>query len=280
MGLLDGKVAIVTGAGGGIGKEHALALAREGAKIVVNDLGGTRTGEGTGKAMADLVADEIKKMGGKAVPNYDNVSAVEGGKNIFKTAMDAFGQVDILVNNAGILRDKTFVKMTEAEWDAVIAVHLKGHFCVTQPVATYLKEQQRKGRIINTTSFSGLIGNFGQTNYSSAKAGIYGFTRTLALEMQKYGTTVNAIAPVAKTRMTEDLPMFQGVAEELDPKFISPIVVYLASELSQDITGKIFGVQGRKLFSYRMAVSDGADKGSGMWTTQEIHKDIAKILGE
>ncbi len=280
MGLLDGKVAIVTGAGGGIGKEHALVFGKEGAKVVVNDLGGARDGSGGGKAMADVVVDEIKKAGGTAVANYDSVATVDGGKNIFKTAMDAFGQVDILVNNAGILRDKTFIKMTEAEWDAVIAVHLRGAFCVTQPIAIYLRERAKGGRIINTTSLSGLLGNFGQSNYGAAKAGIYGFTRVLSLEMQKYGVTVNAVAPVAKTRMTEDLPMFQGAPEEMDPKYITPIVLYLASDLSQEVTGKIFGVQGRRVFSYRMVVSDGVEKPSGMWEAQELAKDIQKILGE
>jgi len=280
MGLLDGKVAIVTGAGGGIGREHALALAKEGAKVVVNDLGGARDGAGAGKAMADVVVDEIKKAGGQAAANYDSVATVEAGKNIFKTAMDAFGQVDILINNAGILRDKTFNKMSEAEWDSVIAVHLKGAFCVTQPVAQYLRERAKGGRIINTSSLSGLIGNFGQANYASAKAGIYGFTRVLALELQKYGVTVNAIAPVAKTRMTEDLPMFQGAGAELDPKHIAPIVIYLASDLSQEYTGRIFGVQGKKLFIYKMTVSDGMETPGDIWTPQEIAKNIKTILGE
>ena len=280
MGILDGKVAVITGAGGGIGKAHALSFAKEGAKIVVNDLGGTRDGQGKGSAMADLVVDEIKKMGGKAVANYDSVATIEGGKNITKTALDAFGGLDIVVNNAGILRDKTLMKMTEAEWDLVIQVHLKGTFAVTQPAFAHMKESGKGGRIINTSSFSGLLGNFGQTNYAAAKAGIYGFTRVVALEGQKYGITCNAIAPVAKTRMTEDLAMFGSVGDELDPKYISPIVLFLASDLSKEVTGKIFGVQGGKLFAYFMKVSEGImkEKDGGLWTVNEIAKDLTGIL--
>lgn len=277
MGLLDGKVAVITGAGQGIGREHALAFAREGAKVVVNDLGKSRSGDGEPTRVADNVVKEIKAMGGEAVANYDDISTVENGKKIIQQAIDTFGKIDILVNNAGILRDKTIYKMTEEEWDIVIKVHLKGTFCCTQPAIQYMKEKGIKGRIINTTSLSGLIGNFGQSNYGSAKAGIYGFTRVIALEGQKYGITCNAIAPVAKTRMTEDLPMFQGVGEELDPKYISPIVVYLASDLAQDITGKVFGVQGGKIFMYEMKVNDGVEK-KGLWTPQEIHEKINEIM--
>lgn len=277
MGLLDGKVAVITGAGQGIGKAHAIAFAKEGAKVVVNDLGKSRTGDGEPTKIADDVVKEIKAMGGEAVANYDDVSTVESGKRIIQTAIDAFGKIDILVNNAGILRDKTIYKMTEEEWDIVIKVHLKGTFCCTQPAIQFMKEKGIRGRIINTTSLSGLLGNFGQSNYGAAKAGIYGFTRVISLEGQKYGITCNAIAPVAKTRMTEDLPMFQGVGEELDPKYISPIVVYLASDLAQDITGKVFGVQGGKIFMYEMKVNDGVTK-EGFWTPQEIHEKINEIM--
>jgi len=277
MGLLNGKVAVITGAGQGIGKQHAIAFAREGAKVVVNDLGKSRAGDGEPTRVADDVVKEIKAMGGEAVPNYDDVSTTESGKKIIQQAIDTFGKIDILVNNAGILRDKTIYKMTEEEFDIVIKVHLKGTFCTTQPAIQYMKEKGIKGRIINTSSLSGLIGNFGQSNYASAKAGIYGFTRVIALEGQKYGITCNAIAPVAKTRMTEDLPMFQAVGDELDPKFISPIVVYLASDLAQEITGKVFGVQGNKIFMYEMKVNDGVEK-SGLWTPQEIHQKINEIM--
>ena len=206
MGLLDGKVAIITGAGGGLGRCHALLLAKEGAAIVVNDLGGSRDGQGGSASMADQVVKEIKAAGGQAVANYDSVATVKGGENICKTAIDAFGKVDILVNNAGILRDMTLVKTDEASWDIVVQVHLKGTYCVTRPVFTHMKERGQGGVIVNTSSTSGLIGNFGQCNYGAAKAGIAGFTRCLALEGKKYGIRVWGLAPVAVTRLTEDLP--------------------------------------------------------------------------
>jgi NAD(P)-dependent dehydrogenase (short-subunit alcohol dehydrogenase family) len=277
MGLLDGKVAIVTGSGGGIGREHALALAKEGAKIVINDVGGDRSGTGTGQAMADVVADEIKAAGGEAAANYDSVSTMEGGKAIVQTAIDAFGRLDILVNNAGILRDKTLLKMDEAMWDGVIAVHLKGTFACTQPAAAFMKEQGEGGRIINTSSTSGLLGNFGQANYGAAKAGIAGFTRVCAIEFAKHGITVNALVPVAKTRMTEDLPAFSAMEEgQLDPAHIAPVMVFLASDLGKDITGKFFLIQGPQLSMMGVKVTEGASK-DGMWTPQEIADSMDKI---
>jgi NAD(P)-dependent dehydrogenase (short-subunit alcohol dehydrogenase family) len=281
MGLLDGKVAIITGAGGGIGREHAIAFAKEGAKLVINDLGGTRDGAGGDGAMANLVCEEIKKMGGEAIPNYDSVSNMQGGENLTKAAISKFGKVDILVNNAGILRDKTIMKMTEGEWDSVIAVHLKGVYSCTQPMFKHLRERGQGGRIINTSSVAGLMGNFGQANYASAKAGIYGFTRVISMEGAKYGITCNAIAPIAKTRMTEDLPMFNGLDKEMAASLISPIVVYLASDLSKEINGKIIGVQGGKLFSYYMKTSEGILKETdgGLWSVKEIAAKINDILG-
>ncbi|MEW5734463.1 MAG: SDR family oxidoreductase [Thermodesulfobacteriota bacterium] len=224
----DGRVAIVTGAGAGIGREYALELARRGAKVVVNDLGSARDGSGTSQAAADKVVDEIKAAGGQAAPNYDNVATVAGGEAIVKTAVDTFGRVDILINNAGILRDKSFVKMEEAMWDAVIAVHLKGAFCVTQPASRVMKDQNY-GRIIMTTSTSGLYGNFGQTNYGAAKLGLVGFMNTLKLELAKNNVKVNAIAPTAFSRMTEDI-MPPSVGEKMQPKFNVPLVMYLCSE--------------------------------------------------
>ena len=206
MGLLDGKVAIITGAGGGLGRAHALLFAKEGAAVVVNDLGGARDGAGGGHSMADQVVKEIQAAGGQAVANYDSVATVEGGESICKSAIDAFGKVDILVNNAGILRDKTLVNTDEASWDIVIQVHLKGTYCVTRPVFTHMKNRGQGGVIVNTSSTSGLIGNFGQSNYGAAKAGIAGFTRCLALEGKKYNIRVWGLAPVAVTRLTEDLP--------------------------------------------------------------------------
>jgi len=277
MGLLDGKVAIVTGSGGGIGREHALALAKEGAKIVINDVGGDRSGTGAGQAMADVVADEIKAGGGEAAANYDSVSTMEGGKAIVQTAIDAFGRLDILVNNAGILRDKTLLKMDEAMWDGVIAVHLKGTLACTQPAAAFMKEQGEGGRIINTSSTSGLLGNFGQANYGAAKAGIAGFTRVCAIEFAKHGITVNALVPVAKTRMTEDLPAFSALeGGQLDPAHISPVMVFLASDLAKDITGKFFLIRGPQVSMMEVKVTDGIAK-EGMWTPQEIADNIDNI---
>ncbi len=261
MGLLDGKVAVVTGAGGGIGRAHALAFAKEGAKVIVNDLGGARDGSGGGSQMADDVVAEIKAAGGEAAANYASVSTLEGAQAIVQSAVDAFGRIDILVNNAGILRDKSLLKMEEAMWDAVIAVHLKGTFAVSQAAARKMVEQGQGGRIINTSSTSGLIGQFGQANYGSAKAGIAGFTRVAAIELMKSSITVNAIVPIAFTRMTADLGM---VPEELSPEKISPMVVYLASDLAAGVTGRIFGIQGNFLREYKMAMTDGVNKDEGI----------------
>jgi NAD(P)-dependent dehydrogenase (short-subunit alcohol dehydrogenase family) len=280
MGLFDGKVAIVTGAGAGIGRSHALAFAKEGAKVVVNDLGGDRAGGGKGSDAADKVVAEIKGSGGEAVANYESVASREGADSVLWSALSKYGRVDILVNNAGVLRDKSFLNMTDTDWDLVLNVHLKGTYFCSQAVGRQLKVQGKGGRIINTTSMSGLIGNFGQGNYSSAKAGIYGLTRTLSIEFAKMGVTVNAIAPVALTRMTEDLPMLKGItADQLGPQFISPAVIFLASDLAADITGQIIGVQGSKLFLYRMEQTEGVEKDAakGLWTPQEIKEAWGKI---
>jgi NAD(P)-dependent dehydrogenase (short-subunit alcohol dehydrogenase family) len=274
MGLLDGKVAIITGAGGGIGREHALAMAKEGAAIVVNDLGGARDGEGSGSAMADGVVDEIKAIGGEAVANYDNVSTVDGGEAILKTALDAFDHVDILVNNAGILRDRSFSNTTEDLWDPVIAVHLKGTYCVTRPVFLHMKDRAAGGVIINTSSTSGLNGNFGQCNYGAAKAGIAGFTRCLAIEGKKYGIRAFILAPVALTRLTEDLGGFSSdeIKEAMNPAAVSPLLVYLASSLSGDLTGKTFLAGGGRIAEMRVVTHTGVTKkvDDGLWTADQI----------
>jgi NAD(P)-dependent dehydrogenase (short-subunit alcohol dehydrogenase family)/acyl dehydratase/putative sterol carrier protein len=267
MGLLDGKVAVVTGAGGGLGRAHALALAKEGARIVVNDLGGQRDGTGKGSNMADAVVAEIQAAGGEAVANYNNVATVEGGEGIVKSAVDAFGRLDVLVNNAGILRDKTLLKMDEAMWDAVIAVHLKGVYCVTKPAVAQMRAQGDGGKVVNTSSYAGLKGNVGQANYGAAKAGIAGFTRVLGLELSRYGIEVNAIAPLAKTRMTDDIDM---VPDSITPEQIAPFVVFLSTALSDGVTGRIFGVHGPEIFEYKQMMTPAAEKPGGSWTAQDI----------
>jgi NAD(P)-dependent dehydrogenase (short-subunit alcohol dehydrogenase family) len=254
MPSLEGKVAIVTGAGRGIGREHALALAKARAKIVVNDLGGSAHGEGSDQTPAQQVANEIKDSGGDATANYDNVADFQGAENMVKQAIGDFGRLDILVNNAGILRDRMLVSMSEEEWDAVIAVHLKGHFAPTHHAATYWRAQSKEGnpingRVINTSSPSGVFGNVGQTNYGSAKGGIAAFTIIAAQELGRYGVTVNCLAPNARTRMTEDIfagmpQPKEGEFDPLDPSNISPIVVALASDEAQNITGQVFFIYG------------------------------------
>jgi len=278
MGLLDGKIAIITGAGGGIGRCYALAFAKEGAKVVVNDLGGTRDGTGSDQAMASQVATEIAAMGGRAVANFDSVATFEGVSGLFKTAIDAYGRVDILINNAGILRDKTLVKMEEGMWDAVIAVHLKGSFLCSQAFARHVKERaeggDKGGVIVNTSSYAGLIGNYGQSNYGAAKAGIAGLTRVSALELGgKLGIRVNCIAPMAKTRMTEDISM---VPQEMKAEHVAPMALFLASELSKDVTGRVFGVHGLQLLEYRNLMTEGVTKKSD-WTPSEIASSLEQI---
>jgi NAD(P)-dependent dehydrogenase (short-subunit alcohol dehydrogenase family) len=253
MPKLDGKVAVVTGAGRGIGREHALALARAGAKIVVNDLGASLAGEGTDSGPAHDVVREIEALGGEAVANGENVADFAGAKRMIDGAIAAFGRLDILVNNAGILRDRMLVNMEEHEWDAVIEVHLKGHFAPTRHAAAHWRERSKAGdqlnaRVINTSSPSGVFGNVGQVNYGAAKAGIVGFTLIAAQELQRYGVTVNAIAPNARTRMTEaafgEIPPPEEGFDPADPANNSPIVVALCADEAQDITGQVFFVYG------------------------------------
>jgi NAD(P)-dependent dehydrogenase (short-subunit alcohol dehydrogenase family) len=253
--LCEGRVAIVTGGGNGIGREHALMLAAHGAKVVVNDLGGTRDGTGASAGPSATVVQEIKAAGGDAVANGDDVSDWNGAQRMIQQAIDAFGRLDVLVNNAGILRDRMVVNMTEAEWDAVIRVHLKGTFAPAHFAAAYWRDQAKAGkpfdaRIINTTSVSGIYGNPGQTNYGAAKAGIAAFTIIAARELKRYGVTVNAVAPGALTRMTEDLGMGRGSEEEkasMHPRWIAPIVTWLASPESAAVTGRVFEASGRLL---------------------------------
>jgi NAD(P)-dependent dehydrogenase (short-subunit alcohol dehydrogenase family) len=264
MGICDGRVAIVTGAGRGIGREHALLLAAQGAKVVVNDLGGSVDGSGDDAGPAKQVVDEIVAAGGEAAANADDISDWGGAERLIGTAIDAFGRLDVLVNNAGILRDRMLVNMTEAEWDAVIKVHLKGAFAPTHFAANHWRERSKAGeevdaRVINTSSPSGIYGNVGQTNYGAAKAGIASFTIIAAKELARYGVTVNAIAPAALTRMTEDLAMAQlpdQQKEALSPAHIAPIVCWLASSASASVTGRVFDVTGLML-----SVAEGWHRG-------------------
>jgi NAD(P)-dependent dehydrogenase (short-subunit alcohol dehydrogenase family) len=279
MGLLDGKVAIITGAGSGIGRAHALLFAREGAKVVVNDLGGARDGTGNDASAAETVAKEIRAAGGEAVANGYTVATVAGAESIVRNAVAAFGRVDVLVNNAGILRDKSFLKMDEAMWDAVIAVHLKGTFLVSQAFVRQVVQQKEPARIVNTTSVSGMLGNFGQANYAAAKAGVYGLTRTMSIELQKHRITVNALAPIAKTRMTEDLPMFQGV-DSMTPDHIAPAALFLASDLCGDRTGHVLAVAGARLYAFKVVETAGRfkDEERGVWTAKEIAENWEAIV--
>ena len=254
--LCEGRVCIVTGAGGGIGREHALLLAQHGAKVVVNDLGGTMDGTGASTGPAETVAEEVRAAGGEAVANTDDISDWAGAERLVQQAVDTFGRLDVLVNNAGILRDRMLVNMEEAEWDSVIKVHLKGTFAPSRHAAAYWRDRSKAGeevdaRIINTTSVSGIYGNPGQTNYGAAKMGIGAFTIIAAKELGRYGVTVNAIAPGALTRMTEGLGGFRQPTEEqrerMSPKWIAPICVWLASPESREVTGRVFEASGRVL---------------------------------
>ncbi|CAN5723130.1 SDR family oxidoreductase [soil metagenome] len=280
MGLLDGKVAIVTGAGGGLGEAYAKLFAAEGASVVVNDLGGSRDGSGNGtSAAAQKVVDEIIAAGGKAVANGDDVSTMEGGENIAKTALDNYGQIDILVCNAGILRDKTFANTSEADWDLVVKVHLKGTYCCTMPVWKWMKDNGKPGAIVMTSSTSGLYGNFGQSNYGAAKAGIYGFMRVLSIEGRKYGIRVMGLAPGAFTRMTSDLPGRQGKEPDAMslPENIAPGVLYMVSDLAADHTGKVLGVSSRGVREIKMLQTDGFNPGKP-YTAQDVADHAKEVF--
>lgn len=249
----DGKVAVITGAGGGLGRQHALLLAKRGALVVVNDLGGSVDGTGSSESAAQKVVDEIKAAGGEAVANYDSVATPEGGEAIVKTAVDTFGRIDIVINNAGILRDKTFHNMTADLLNPVIDVHLKGAFNVTRPAWIHMREQGY-GRIVSTSSAAGVFGNFGQTNYGAAKMGLVGFTRVLAVEGAKYNIKANAIAPLALTRMTEDI--MGPLGDKLAPELVSPIAAWLAHE-DCDVSGEVYSVGGGRVARVFIAETQG-----------------------
>ncbi len=283
MGLLDGKVAIVTGSGRGVGRAEALAMAKEGAKIVINDLGGGLDGKGERAMVADQVVEEIKAMGGQAASDYSDVGTLEGVDNMIWKALSKFGRLDIMVHNAGILRDKMLLNMEEEDWDLVQKVHAKGTFLCTRAAGRIMRTQGQGGVIMNTTSMSGLIGNFGQANYSFAKAGMYGFTKTAAMELGRYGIRVHAICPNAYTRMTANLPGLKGITEEmLDPSTMAPLVVFLASDLAKGLNGRVLlahgGTIGVKVSEFKMSLANGFNKKDGIPTAQDIADHIDQVL--
>ena len=274
---LKGKVAIVTGAGRGIGQGEALALASEGAKVIVNDLGGARDGTGASTSPADEVVAEIKKLGGEAVANYDSVTTMQGGENIVKTAIDNFGKVDILVNNAGILRDRMVFNISEEDWDLVLKVHLYGHFHTIRAVSSFFR-QQRYGRIINTSSIAGLHATtYGQANYGAAKEGIVGLTRKVARDMGRYGVTCNCIRPNAGTRLTLSDEMRKTwpksaieMLEQMKPDDIAPLVVWLASDDAANVNGRVFYVETGRVGLYSEPVLEKQLAKVGGWTIDEL----------
>jgi NAD(P)-dependent dehydrogenase (short-subunit alcohol dehydrogenase family) len=291
VGALDGRVAIITGAGRGIGREHALLFAAEGAKVVVNDLGGGLDGSVMEASPAEEVVAEIKSFGGEAVANHDNVATWDGGERLINSAIEAFGDLHVLVNNAGILRDRVLVNMSEEDWDSVINVHLKGHFVPTRHAAAYWREQAKSGRtvrasVINTSSTSGLLGNVGQSNYGAAKSGIASFSVIIAEELSRYGVRVNAIVPAARTRMTESTPGLSdyvvkppdpAVFDVWDPANISPLVATLAMENCR-ATGQVLFVQGgtvRKFQNWTM--TDTLEK-NDRWTVSELAAELPTVL--
>ena len=272
----DGRVAVITGAGGGLGREHALLLASRGAQVVVNDLGGDVSGEGGDAGPAERVAKEIESLGGVAVANTDSVATPEGGQAIIDQALEVYGRVDIVINNAGILRDRTFQKMEPDLLGPVIDVHLKGAFHVTRPAWIKMREQGY-GRVVSTSSTSGIFGNFGQTNYGAAKAGLVGLTRVLAVEGAKYNIKANAIAPVASTRMTQDLG--GSVGKTLDPGLVSPTVAWLAHE-DCPVSGEIYSVGGGRVARVFIAVTPGYVKLDGRITLEDVRDHWDEIRNE
>ncbi len=279
MALLEDKVAIITGGGTGVGRAHALLFAEHGARVVVNDTGGALNGEGSSDA-AQAVVDEIRAHGGTACADTHSVASFEGAAAIVATAVKEFGGLDILVNNAGILRDRTLLKMAPDEWQAVLDVHLTGTFACLQAAARQMVAQGRGGRIINTSSSSGLLGNFGQANYGAAKAGIHALTRIASMELASKGITVNALAPNAYTRMTRELQGMKHLSEaEMGPQFMAPLVCYLASDQAANITGQTFGANQNQLFIYKMLVSEGVNKLSSQpWDPEQLGAVIQRVI--
>jgi NAD(P)-dependent dehydrogenase (short-subunit alcohol dehydrogenase family) len=292
MGALEGRIAIITGAGRGIGREHALLFAAEGAKVVVNDLGGAVDGSGDDRSPAQQVVDEIVAAGGQAVATTDDITEWDGGKRLVDTAIEAFGDLHVLVNNAGILRDRVLVNMSEADWDSVIHVHLKGHFVPTRHAAAYWREQTKAGKevkasVVNTSSTSGLLGNPGQSNYGAAKAGIAAFSTIAADELVRYGVRVNAIAPAARTRMTEQTPGLSDIVQapkdasvfdSWDPANISPLVAYLATE-GCPATGKVYFVQGGEIRLFQPWTMTDTLERDDRWTVAQLQAEMHRLGG-
>ena len=289
MGMLDGKVAVITGAGRGIGRGEALLFAEQGAKVVVNDLGGEWDGSGSDDRPASQVVEEIRAAGGEAAPHFEDVSEESGARSLVRTALDSFGSLDVVVNNAGILRDRMVFNMSVEEWDAVIKVHLRGHFLVTREACVRWRElaksgQQVRGAIVNTSSTSGILGNAGQSNYGAAKAGIAAFTQIVAMDMRKYGVTCNAIAPGARTRMTEktfgEMRIPEGEFDQLAPENIAPLVAFLASDAAADITGQVFGIQGGLVELYQGWHPVAALQKDDRWTPEELAQRAGELFEE
>lgn len=287
MGMLDGKVAVVTGAGRGIGRGEALMLAAEGAKVVVNDVGGEWDGSGRDPRPASEVVEEIRSAGGEAVGHYEDISETDGARGAIGLALETWGRIDCLVNNAGILRDRMVFNMSIEEWDAVMKVHLRGTFLCTQTVCAHWRERSKAGeevtgRIVNTSSTSGLLGNAGQSNYGAAKAGIAGFTQIVAMEMARYGVTVNAIAPGARTRMTEktfgELAVPEGQFDPLDPENIAPLVAYLCSDEASRINGQVFGITGGLVQLYQGWTPVSQLEKDARWEPKELADRMSELF--
>ncbi|WP_210593115.1 SDR family oxidoreductase [Streptomyces sp. GESEQ-35] len=286
-GVAAGRVVVVTGAGNGIGRAHALAFAAEGAKVVVNDLGGARDGGGASAGPAQAVVDEIIAAGGEAVPSTDDIASWDGAERLVRQAVDTYGGLDVLVNNAGILRDRTIVSMTEQDWDSVVAVHLKGTAATLHHAAAHWRARTKAGhandaRVINTTSPSGVFGNPGQSNYGSAKAGIAALTIMAAAELARYGVTVNAIAPTALTRLTEDIEVMKQAAEsqDLSPEAISPLVVWLGSAASREVTGRVFGAVGNRITVLEGWVNGPGASAESRWTPEELTSVVPNLVAK